>query len=161
MSFLKKYFSKTLVISIPTSVFVFLFCKFFVVDIAKTDSLSMSATLPKNKWVFVKPLTFLSSNIKRNDVVQLALPLSENDTLLPRGLFFKRIVALPGDTIKINESVVFVNGKAIEINYNLLHNYIIKLKQQNDTVLFLEANITEKYLVVFTLLRLLRQCFPN
>jgi len=147
MSILKKHNTKTLVISILTSVFVFLCCKFFLVDIAKVDSLSMSATLPQNKWVFVKPFTFLSSDIKRNDVVQLALPFSENDTLLQKGLFFKRIVALPGDTVNINESVVFVNGKVIEVNNDLLHNYIIKLKQQNDTVLFSETNITEKYLV--------------
>ena len=147
MSIQKKYNAKTLVISILTSVFVFLVCKYFIIDIAKVDSLSMSETLKPNKWVFVKPLTFLSSGIKRNDVVQLALPFNENDTVLQKGLFFKRIVALPGDTVKINESVVFVNGKVIEVNNNLFHNYIIKFKQQKDTMLFSEANIPEKYLV--------------
>lgn len=147
MQLLKKYLSKTLVISLLTSVFVFFACKFFLIDIVKNDSLSMSNTLKQNKWVFVKPISFLSSKIKRNDVVQLSLPFNEKDSALQNGLFFKRIVALPGDTITINESIIFVNGKKLEINTNLLHNYIIKLKQQKDTILFAEADIAEKYLI--------------
>ena len=147
MTTAKKNNTKTLVISILTSVFVFFICKFFVVDITKIDSLSMSDTLSKNKWVFVRPYTFLSADIKRNDIVQITLPFNDKDTTLQKGLFFKRIVALPGETIKINESSVLINEKPIEINTNLLHNYIIKLKQQTDTVLFSQANITEKYLV--------------
>jgi signal peptidase I len=107
----------------------------------------MSETLPQNKWVFVKPFTFLSSDIKRNDIIQLALPFIEKDTTWQKGLFFKRVVALPGDTVKINKSVVFVNGQAIEMNNNLLHNYIIKLKQKKDTMFFIETNISEKYLI--------------
>ena len=54
---------------------------------------------------------------------------------------------MPGDTINIRESIVYINGKAIEINAELLHNYIIKLKQKKDSLLFEEEKISEKYLI--------------
>lgn len=147
MKFFKKYITKTLVAALLTSVFLFLFCKFFLIDIVKVTSLTMSPTLKLNTWHWVKPFTFLSSKIKRNDVVQLVLSANEKDTTFRNGLFFKRIIGLPGDTILIHQSQVFINGKAAEINKDLLHNYVIKIKLQKDTVQFENTGIDEKYLI--------------
>ena len=147
MTQLKKYFTKTLVISILTSVLVFLGCKFFIINLAKVNSVSMLPTLKPNSLVFINPITFLSSDIERNDIVEIQFPSIETDSSLQQNLFLKRIVGLPGDTINIRESVVFINGKKLEINDNLLHNYVIKFKQQKDTALFEEEKITEKYLI--------------
>ena len=147
MPILKRYNIKTLVACLAASVFVFVFCKFYIIDIAKVTSLSMSTIDRHNKWVFIRPYTFLSSEIKRDEVVQLAMPVSDADSITKIDLLFKRIIALPHDTVSVNQSVVYVNNKAIDANANLLHNYIIKFKQQKDTTLFAEANINEKYLV--------------
>ena len=146
MPILKRYSLKTFLVSVLTGVLVFLGCKFYLIDIAHVDSLSMSQIGGQSKWVFIRPYTFLSSEIKRDDIVQLAVP-ALNDSAQKPDLFFKRIVALPHDTVSVNESVVFVNGKKLDINNNLLHNYIIKLKQQKDTSLFADESISEKYLV--------------
>src|ERR1035437_605816 len=107
MQFFKKPIYKTLVAPLLTSVFLFLFCKFFLIDIERVTSLSMSQALKLNTWVLVKPLTFLSSKIKRNDIVQLLFPLDKKDTILQNGLFFKRIIGLPGDTLLIHQSQVY------------------------------------------------------
>jgi signal peptidase I len=147
MPILKKYNLKTLVTCLAASVFVFLVCKFYVIDIAQVTSLSMSPAERQNKWVFIRPYTFLSSEIKRNDIVQLALPINDADSVTKIDLLFKRIVALPHDTVSINQSVLYVNHEKISLNNDLLHNYIIKFKQQKDTALFAQETITEKYLV--------------
>ncbi|MHB8260371.1 MAG: signal peptidase I [Bacteroidia bacterium] len=147
MQILKKYITKTLVAALLTGVFLFLFGKFFLIDVVKVTSLSMSPTLKPNTWHWVKPFTFLSSKIKRNDVVQLSLPADEKDTTLRNGLFFKRIIGLPGDTILIYQSQIYINGEAAEINKDLLHNYVIKLNLQKDTVQFENTGIDEKYLI--------------
>src|ERR1035437_6195961 len=147
MQFFKKPIYKTLVVSFLTSVFLFLFCKFFLIDIERVTSLSMSPTLKLNTWVWVKPLTFLSSKIKRNDIIQLLLPLDKKDTNLQNGLFYKRIIGLPGDTILIHQSQVYINGEAVDINKYLLHNYVIKINLQKDTMLFENTGIDEKYLI--------------
>jgi signal peptidase I len=147
MPILKRYNLKTLVACIVASVFVFLVCKFYVIDIAKVTSLSMSPVEKQNEWVFIRPYTFLSSPVKRNEVVQLAMPVSDADSITKIDFLFKRIIALPHDTVSINQSVVFVNHQKISLNNNLLHNYVIKFKQQKDTTLFAQETINEKYLV--------------
>jgi signal peptidase I len=147
MPIIKKNITKTLVISVLTGVFVFLISKFFLIDLARVNSLSMSDTLQQNTWVLIRPRTFLSSEIKRNDIVQLSLPLDIADTVLQKGLLFKRIIAIAGDTLLIQNSQVLINGQVAAINKNLLHNYIIKVNQQKDTSLFTDLGINEKYLI--------------
>ncbi len=147
MQIIKNPLLKTLVICLVTSVFLFLFCKLFIIDAAKVDSLSMSPKLKLNQIVFIRPVTFLSSQLKREDIVQVLLPLDKKDTFLQNGLFFKQIVGLPGDTLLIRQSQVFINGNPADINKDLLHNYIIKTNLQKDTALFDSLCITEKYLI--------------
>ena len=144
---LNKPILKTLLISLITSVFLFLFCKFFVIDVARVDSLSMSPKLKLNQMVFVRLLTFFSSKLKSEDIVQVLLPLTKEDTVLQKGLFFKLIIGLPGDTVVIRKSQVFINGKLADINKDLLHNFVIKTKLQKDSVIFDSLNIAEKYLI--------------
>ena len=147
MLFFTKPIIKTLVISILTSVFLFLIVKFFIVDVAKMNSLSMSPKMKLNDMVFIRPVTFLSSSLKREDIVQVLLPLTEKDTVMQKGLFFKQIIGLPGDTVLIRQSQVFINGKPADINKDLLHNFVIKTKLQKDTAAFDSLGITEKYLI--------------
>lgn len=143
---LKKYSTKTLVVSILTGVFVFFVCKFFIIDFARVNSICMSPTLKPNSLVLVSPISFLSSSIKIDDVVEIQFPFTESDSTASN-LFFKRIVALPGDTINIRKSVLFVNGKESALNADLVHNYVIKFKRQKDTMLFNEEKIVEKFLI--------------
>ncbi len=144
---LKQYVTKTLVVSISTGVFVFLFCIFFLISVVRIDSLSMSPTLKPNELVFIRPYNFLACAIKRNDIVQVSFSATENDSIFQQGLFFKRVIGLPGDTIKISNAELYINNQLAEINSNLLHNYIIKFNQQKDTALFEEEKITDKYLI--------------
>jgi signal peptidase I len=115
-------------------------------DAARIDSLAMSTHLKPGTLVFIRPFTFLSSPIESGDIIEMAFPFTDKDSL-EKGLFFKRIAGLPGDTVSIRASVVFRNNRAMEINTDLLHNYILKFKQQKDTGLFADEKIAEKYLV--------------
>ena len=144
---LNKSTLKTLVISALTGVFLFLICKFFVIDISRVDSLSMSPKLSLNQMVFIRPLTFLSSPLKREDIVQVSLPIDKKDTVMQKGLFFKLIIGLPGDTVVVRKSEVYINGKLADINKDLLHNFVIKTKLQKDSVMFDSLHIAERYLI--------------
>jgi signal peptidase I len=144
---LNKSTLKTLVISLIAGVFLFLVCKFFVIDVARVDSLSMSPKLKLSQTVFIRPITFFTSKLKSEDIVQVLLPLDKKDTLTQKGLFFKMIIGLPGDTIRISKSQVFINGKPADINKDLLHNFVIKTKLQKDTAMFDSLGVTEKYLI--------------
>ena len=137
----------TLVTSFVTSVFVFLCLRFFILDLAQVNSLTMSETLQPGQWVFIRPVCFLNSKINRNEIVQVYYPFSEPDTVTDRALFFKRIIGMPGDSLYIRRSEVYINQKPEERHINRLHNYIIHLQKERDTLLFTDLGITEKYLI--------------
>jgi signal peptidase I len=116
--------------------------KLFFIDLVVVRSPGMQPALKQGEWVFIKRVF----TPQRNDVVQIALPLYEKDAQ-EKSKSFKRIMGMPGDTINIVNSRVYVNGKMSGENELFLHNYIVKIKTQADTVLFSGAGIDEKYLI--------------
>lgn len=76
------------------------------------------------------------SDIKRNDVIVFNFPAEElfpldgktmNYPVDHRTHFIKRCVALPGDTMKIIDREIFVNGIKLPFPKNVLFNYIVKI----------------------------------
>lgn len=106
----------------------------------------MQPTLKKGAVVFFRPCSSFSS-FQREQLVLVQYPFEGKDTLNEGGRFIKRIIGLPGDTVEIKQSEIYVNGLRLELNDRLQHNYVIKFKRQADTVFFEENNISEKYLV--------------
>lgn len=67
-----------------------------------------------------------SNSIKNNDIVVFNYPLDENKLIDRRTPFVKRCVAIPGDTFKLLNSIVYINNKALEIPSNLEFNYLLQ-----------------------------------
>ncbi|CAN5875042.1 hypothetical protein BH11BAC7_BH11BAC7_11770 [soil metagenome] len=76
------------------------------------------------------------SDIKNNDVIVFnfpaedLFPLTGKPTNYPvdhRTHFIKRCVGLPGDTFKIVDREVFINGKALPYPEEVVFNYVVKI----------------------------------
>jgi len=143
MKYVRKYLDKKILYPLFTGFLLFLLVKLFWIDTEVVRSPSMQPALKLGEWVFVKKL-FVP---QRNDVVQVALPLSDADESQEKVKVFKRLTGMPGDTITIINSRLFVNGRSWAGNSTLLHNYIAKIKTQADTVAFGDEGAIEKYLI--------------
>ncbi|NVO03383.1 MAG: signal peptidase I [Bacteroidetes bacterium] len=66
------------------------------------------------------------TSIKRNDVIAFNYPMNITVPIDKRTPFVKRCVALPGDTIEIINSFLFVNKKSQSEPENAEYNYAIK-----------------------------------
>ncbi len=85
----------------------------------------------ENKYLnFIKPKA--NKLISNNDLIVYKNPMIFDETFDKKTNFYSRVLGCPGDTIQIKESQVFVNGKAIEVNYELWFLYRISCdKAQN------------------------------
>jgi signal peptidase I len=77
--------------------------------------------------------------IKRNDIIIFNYPLEDDLPIDMRIVNIKRCVALPGDTIKINNNELYVNTKRVEIN-NVQFEYFLRVKGKS-----LNKNLIDKY----------------
>lgn len=71
---------------------------------------SMWPTLRDGQFVFVNRAAYWSAQPRRGDIV--ALRVADG-----RVLYIKRIVAMPGETVRIDRGIVMVNGSALEEPY--------------------------------------------
>jgi signal peptidase I len=106
--------------SIGLAVLVALFLRAFVVEAFKIPSGSMIPTLEVGDHIFVNKFIYglrvPMSNIKfgqlrdpkRGEVIVFVYPVDEEKD------FIKRIVAIGGDTIALEQNVIFLNGKPIK-----------------------------------------------
>jgi signal peptidase I len=100
-------------------------------DILMVEKLSMGALLPLTRWkmpAFARPkrndiIVFVSPNWENPgfgkefiSLITLSLVNLDNTPDNPKNLV-KRLVALPGDTVMMTNSMVYLNGRPIETKY--------------------------------------------
>ena len=76
--------------------------KFLLVPV-RAHGISMLPTYEEGQFIFVNRLAYRFSPVKRGDVV--AIRLNGEDSLL-----VKRVIALPGESVRIENGQVFING---------------------------------------------------
>jgi len=79
----------------------------FLFQIARVDGQSMAPTLEDHDRLFVNKLQYRFASPQRGDIVMLYYPVD------PDKMFVKRVIAEPGDTLRIVDGRVFVNGGAM------------------------------------------------
>jgi signal peptidase I len=89
---------------------VLLFVRSFVVEPVRVHSDSMAPTLQDGAVVLVDKLTYLARDPKRGDVVVTDDPRSGQPIV-------KRVVAIGGDSIGIDNGVLMVNGSSVIEDY--------------------------------------------
>jgi signal peptidase I len=90
---------------------VALFLITFVVRTFYIPSESMLPTLQQRDVLLVNEFAYRFSSPHRGDIVVFKPPIASTDN------FIKRIIAVPGDTLRITGGKVYVNGKALEEPY--------------------------------------------
>lgn len=110
--------------------------KLLFFDILSIDGISMEPTLLDRERVFVNIIGYKIGRPDRYDIVIFNPPIEKNS------YFIKRVIGLPGDTVKISGGKVYVNDKELDENYLLPGSY-------TDAVLDpLVVNVPEDYVFV-------------
>lgn len=83
----------------------------FVYQPVRVEGTSMQPELRDQDRLFINKFAYHFESISRGDVVVFHYPRD------PSKSYIKRVIALPGDTIRIDEGRVFVDGKRIAEPY--------------------------------------------
>jgi signal peptidase I len=93
------------------SVLVSFFIILFFYQPVKVEGGSMEPGLEDQERIFINKLVYRWENIARGDIVVFRNPRDR------RKSFIKRVIALPGDRIRISYGHVYVNGRLLEEPY--------------------------------------------
>jgi len=85
----------------------------FIYQPVKVEGTSMMPALTDQERIFINKFTyrFGSGNIERGDLVVFWFPLDRSKS------YIKRVIALPGDTVRIDNGTVYVNGTELDEPY--------------------------------------------
>jgi signal peptidase I len=89
------------------SVFLFLVINAISARV-RVDGFSMRPTLEDGQFVLVSRLAYRFGEFDRGDIIVFNSPVDPNEDLI------KRVIGLPGDVIKVENGLVYVNG--IQLN---------------------------------------------
>jgi signal peptidase I len=77
----------------------------------RVEGTSMQPRLHDQDRLFINKFAYHFEHISRGDVVVFHYPRD------PQKSYIKRVIALPGDTLRIAKGIVYVNGKRVAENY--------------------------------------------
>ena len=77
----------------------------------RVDGFSMNPTLQNGEYILVNRLAYKTGEPERGDIIVFKLPNDEGQDLI------KRVIGLPGETVKIGDGVVTINGQELQEPY--------------------------------------------
>ncbi len=77
----------------------------------RVEGHSMMPTLENGEFILVNRLVYKFDSPRRGDIIVFHYPRNPADE------YIKRIIGLPGDRIRVNDGVVYVNGRPLEEPY--------------------------------------------
>ena len=80
----------------------------FIVTPVRVNGLSMYNTLNNGEIMLLNKLDYKFNDIKRFDIVVVK---THNDKII------KRVIGLPGESVKIENNVLYIDGKEVKDNY--------------------------------------------
>jgi signal peptidase I len=107
----------------------------FILWPVRIDGDSMYPTYRSGRVNFINQLAYRWHKPRRGDVVGVMLSG-------PHMMYFKRIVALPGETVAIDQGIVLINGRPLEEPYvKLRSRWVLSARQMgNDEYFFIGDN---------------------
>jgi signal peptidase I len=98
---------RDLVVSVMISAFIII----FLYQPVRVEGTSMLPVLEDQDRLFINKLAYRVGEIHRGDVVVFLYPHDHEKS------YIKRVIALPGDDLKIDHGQVYVNGSPVEEPY--------------------------------------------
>lgn len=98
---------RDILISLAVSIFFII----FLYQPVKVEGTSMMPTLEDQERVFINKFVYRMEPIRRGDVVVFHYPHDTSKS------YIKRVIALPGDRVRIDNGLVYVNGLRIDEDY--------------------------------------------
>lgn len=77
----------------------------------RVDGISMMPTLENGEFVLVNKMSYQIGEINRGDIIVFDFPLNPKEELI------KRVIGLPGDTVRVENGLVYVNGQMLNEPY--------------------------------------------
>lgn len=105
----------SMLITLAVAAAIAFFVTRFVIIKAEIPSGSMENTIMTHDRLWGLRCAYWFSDPKRGDIIIFHYPVDEAKGL--DTLFIKRIIGLPGETVEIRDSVVYIDGVALEENY--------------------------------------------
>jgi signal peptidase I len=99
--------SRDLLVSIAISLFIIL----FLYQPVRVEGTSMLPMLEDQDRLFINKFAYRFEDIHRGDVVVFLYPQDHSKS------YIKRVIALPGDDLRIDHGTVWVNGVALKEDY--------------------------------------------
>jgi len=96
-----------MVVSIVVSAFIII----FLYQPVRVEGTSMLPMLEDQDRLFINKMAYKIGDIHRGDVVVFLYPHDHTKS------YIKRVIALPGDDLRIDHGLVYVNGHAIDEKY--------------------------------------------
>lgn len=114
---LKKFFyAQGIVYSLARGIIIFILwliiVHFFFATIHVVQGESMEPNFSSGEIIITNKLSYLTKNPQRGDVVILRFPGDPE-----HAKYIKRIIGLPNETLEINDSKVYINGKELVESY--------------------------------------------
>lgn len=125
--------AKSVIIAIVAAVLIIT----FVFETVSVDGLSMFPTLNNKDRLIVEKVSYYFRDPKVNDIVVLKYPA---DT---REKFIKRVVAVSGDKVKIEDNRLFINGVEKDepyLNEKFINGFFNEVTVPENTVFVLGDN---------------------
>ena len=98
---------RDLVVSVVVSAFIII----FLYQPVRVEGTSMLPMLEDQDRLFINKMAYRVSDIHRGDVVVFLYPHDRSKS------YIKRVIALPGDSLRIDHGQVYVNNQPIEEKY--------------------------------------------
>ena len=83
----------------------------FIFQIVTVNGQSMVPTLKNNDKLILEKVSKLLIDVKRNDIVVIKYPADIRQRIV------KRVIAVAGDKVKINDNILYLNGKIVNEYY--------------------------------------------
>ncbi len=89
-------------------------CLLLIIYVAqpfRVEKTSMESLLSDGDRILVSKISLLLEPIRRGDIIVLHNPRNPDES------WIKRVIALPGEQVRIDEGIVYVNGEPLEESY--------------------------------------------